>query len=207
MADRPSIQPSLQAAAALDTSEMSQILAIRDASDDQQSGELSPTGRVMRVVEKTVDKLGRSISGKAAQKSAPQCHFGHRRVFSLSRKNRQKQTSDDIPDGRSILQDLCDVYQTSFVSGDADAYSESSLRTPTRSTSPQSSLSPTAQNDESPFIRPPSPPPPPSRPSLQSFRGNGSVRLQLTSILRCYLELLLLNRCVLEHRRLSKLFK
>lgn len=49
--------------------------------------------------------------------------------------------------------------------------------TPNENRDTEEVQSPDAVQDDSPFIRPRSPSPPHSRPSLQAFRGAGSVRL------------------------------
>lgn len=53
-----------------------------------------------------------------------------------------------------------------------DMRSPASSPSTSRPTSPMKAATP----DDSPFITPPSPSPPPSRPLLNSFRGDGSVR-------------------------------
>ena len=101
MADLPSLH-NPNATVSPDTSP--QTLALNDDSSstgEQKSAEQSPKGLVQSVVEKTVDKLGRSISGKAFLKSASQTNAGQRRFFSLSRKTRAKRTSVEVADGKS----------------------------------------------------------------------------------------------------------
>ncbi|KAH9486672.1 Sterol 3-beta-glucosyltransferase [Psilocybe cubensis] len=95
--------------------------------------------RLSSVVEKTVDKLSRSVSANSSTYNSPSS--SSKRMFSISRKS------------RTLRQP----------SSDADSTSSSSASKPKH-----------IPNEDSPFIRPPSPP---LRPSLtDSFRGDGSMR-------------------------------
>ncbi|KAJ4476627.1 hypothetical protein J3R30DRAFT_3487887, partial [Lentinula aciculospora] len=83
------------AAQAIDTSSESLSLSTSVIEERPQSP-LSPNRHVRRlsnVVEKTVDKLGRSLSGRTSP--------GHRRVFSISRKGKGKQKS--VSEGKNYL--------------------------------------------------------------------------------------------------------
>ncbi|CAA7259988.1 unnamed protein product [Cyclocybe aegerita] len=105
--------------------------------------------RLSSAVEKTVDRLSRSVSGSSTSPT-PSSVPSPRRVFSITRKSRTSQLASDPEVSPSI--------------------SDSTL-TATQSPQPSAVNSP---NEDSPFIRPPSPP---IRPSLlASFRGDGSMR-------------------------------
>ncbi|ESK98185.1 udp-glucose:sterol glycosyltransferase [Moniliophthora roreri MCA 2997] len=110
------------------------------------SADSSPTASRVKRFSSAVEKLGRSLSGKASPTSPPS-GAGHRRLFSINRKGKGK-----AEDGLS-----------------ASAPSIS------RPLSPMGSQ-PRKSQDDSPFITPPSPTLPASRPSLSAFRGGGSMR-------------------------------
>jgi hypothetical protein len=66
-----------------------------DALEETSQDASYTTSRVKRMVGQTVDKLSRSISGKAGRTSpnpatTPPPSAGHRRLFSLSRKGKGK---------------------------------------------------------------------------------------------------------------------
>ena len=137
---------------------------------ETNSSDISPRRRVQLVVERTVDRLGRSLSGRNSLKKPSPSTPTHRRPLSIGRTARSKRLSD-AADGDIFDRKRCCFLITS-ITADVDACSESSTRTPTPSTSSRSSASLTpAHNDELPFIQPPSPSFPSSRPSLQSFRA------------------------------------
>ncbi|KAK0506029.1 hypothetical protein EDD18DRAFT_14835 [Armillaria luteobubalina] len=150
----PVLQPILHdpsAAPALNTSP--ETLGFTDSpvvpGEFKDSPSSSRVKRFSSAMEKTVDKLGRSISGKS---SGSPSAGGHRRLFSMSRKGKATDRSDGIP-------------------------TPSSTTTPStsRPTSPRKLARPTPPiQDDSPFITPPSPRLSPTRPSLASFRGDGS---------------------------------
>ncbi|EEB91498.1 hypothetical protein MPER_10133 [Moniliophthora perniciosa FA553] len=106
----------------------------------------SPTASRVKRLSSAVEKLGRSLSGKAPSTSPPS-GAGHRRLFSINRKGKGK-----AEDGLS-----------------ASTPSISRPRSPMGS-------QPRKSQDDSPFITPPSPTLPASRPSLSAFRGGGSMR-------------------------------
>ncbi|KAG9223145.1 hypothetical protein CCMSSC00406_0000166 [Pleurotus cornucopiae] len=146
--------------------------AVDDSAQEQPRENLSAsTGLVKRAVERTVDrfdKLSKSVSGKPSTPSSPGTSptaSGPRRIFSLSRKAKGKQRPDDVPNA-------------TYVAGEVTR-SPSSTPSASRPTSPKRSSStvvPKKHADDSPFITPPSPLLVPTRPSLSSFRGDGSMR-------------------------------
>lgn len=84
MANLQPVLHSPMAARAIDTSPKSLGLS----TSDRPQSPLSPnrqTRRLSNVVEKTVDKLGKTLNGRTSP--------GHRRVFSLSRKGKGKEKS------------------------------------------------------------------------------------------------------------------
>ena len=108
--------------------------------------------RLSSAVEKTVDRLSRSVGGVSPPSSNPTSPTT-RRVFSLSRKNRIER------DSPGMLSTSVAIPPTS-----------ESMSIITRSQSNNATVS---HAEDSPFIRPPSPP---IRPSLrQSLGGDGSV--------------------------------
>ncbi|KAG6919582.1 hypothetical protein DXG01_004246 [Tephrocybe rancida] len=152
---------------------------------------------VEKSVEKTVDKLSRSItarSGRTSPTTPPPT--GHRRLFSISRKAKAKDNSGETEGTRNSFGMFRPMTNTP-----SDSLSPVSNVTPSasRSTSPRpvsSSSGVTAREgfpfmapsepvkpflqvgtstDDSPFIIPPDPTPP-TRPPLIPFRGDGSMR-------------------------------
>lgn len=78
----------------IDTSE--QALGISPPADDKPPNELQGQTRAKRLstaVEKTVDKLSRSVGGKSAP--LPSSASNTRRLFSLSRKARGQTSAED----------------------------------------------------------------------------------------------------------------
>ncbi|KAG5648261.1 hypothetical protein DXG03_006219 [Asterophora parasitica] len=189
MPDRSNLQPLLLtpfAAPSLDTSPETLLVADSQASVQHKDAQVTPS-RVKRLsaaveksVEKTVDKLSRSINGMGARTSppTPPPGSGHRRLFSLTRKGKHKDNPGEAENSFSPVSNL-----TSSASRSTSPRPASSS-TPTATNrdefpffaSPKpkkASLSTTMPNDDSPFITPPSPPP---RPPLSPFRGDGSMR-------------------------------
>jgi sterol 3beta-glucosyltransferase len=165
----------------------SDIAIVQKHSDlgEVNDGSASPRKRLTRVVGKSVDNMTRSfISGSG--KSTPQQQKttasppGHRRLFSLSRKGKAKELAG-FPDSKWLPWQIfksIDLAVPVDTSGDglaAQGTYGSQQNAPSRSTSPIIA----GAGDDSPFIRPKSPsaPAPPTRPSLQAFRGDGSVSL------------------------------
>ncbi|KXN81119.1 Sterol 3-beta-glucosyltransferase [Leucoagaricus sp. SymC.cos] len=116
--------------------------------------------RISNAVEKTVDRLSKSVSAKMPHPPATQSPSpsSHRRIFSLSRRSKGQQP---------------------------DSGSASSSATPSASrllsVQPTLSNSTVTPNDDCPFVRPPSPP---VRPSLSSFRGEGSMRMGTQTLIQ-----------------------
>lgn len=80
----------------IDTSPQALGLADDSSQDQQKDPGTSPKARVKRAVGKTVDKLGRSISGKypsSTSQSPPASTPTHK--FSLSRKGKGKERATD----------------------------------------------------------------------------------------------------------------
>lgn len=76
-----------------------------DRADEVPAGSTSPKNRVKRVMEKTVDKLGRSLSGKASSAAARPTSptSGSRSLFLLNRKDKGKdRQSPDDAEGHSF---------------------------------------------------------------------------------------------------------
>ncbi|GLB36497.1 hypothetical protein LshimejAT787_0307850 [Lyophyllum shimeji] len=186
MSSRPNLQPLLHVPSAAPTVDTSpQALEIGLEPQPQQKEATPAPSRVKRLsaaveksVEKTVDKLSRSINGMSGRTSpTTPPPSGHRRLFSLSRKGKAKDAAGDTDDTLSASN------MTPSASRSTSPKRESSS-TPTvthreefpffASPKPVKPLSPPAvPNDDSPFIKPPSPPP---RPPLSPFRGDGSMR-------------------------------
>lgn len=124
---------------------------------------------VRRVMEKTADKLNRSksLERRGPQGPSSKQPASPRRVFSLTRKGKEKQPVDDGAFHHASLDLIC---AHTFHCHLMCAYK---ARSSTRSK--RSSPSTPSEPDESPFIRPPSPTHLPRRPSLQPFTGDGSV--------------------------------
>lgn len=185
MFNKPSLQPVLHnpmAASSIDTSPEMLGLVDSPAIDLRESG--SPHSRVKRLstaVEKTVDKLGRSISGKATSgntlnKPSTPPSSGHRRIFSINRKGKAREKAGDNADGK---EPRVIILTCTLIRHAADILSSSSTPSASRSVSPVKAHNSPAPPDDSPFIIPPSPILAPVRPMLSSFRGDGSVSLHL----------------------------
>lgn len=113
--------------------------------------------RLSTAVEKTVDRLSRSVGGTVSPPSSTPTSPTTRRVFSLSRKNRIER------DSPGMLSTSVAIPSTS-----------ESMPIITKSQSNNATVS---HAEDSPFIRPPSPP---IRPLLsQSLGGDGSVWISL----------------------------
>ncbi|KAF9455009.1 glycosyltransferase family 1 protein [Macrolepiota fuliginosa MF-IS2] len=154
----PSLQPVLHVPAAppIDTSPQSLGIPLSQSlSDDRRDS--SRVKRISNAVGGAVDKLSKSVSGKIphppAQQSSPSSS-GHRRLFSLSRKNKPH-----IPDSDSASTPSDKLPSAQLISS-------------------ESTVTP---HDDSPFVRPPSPP---SRPMLASFRGEGSMRIGTQALIQ-----------------------
>ncbi|KII93929.1 hypothetical protein PLICRDRAFT_409906 [Plicaturopsis crispa FD-325 SS-3] len=153
MAEVPSLQPYLhnpEAGQTVDTSpEALGLDTDHNVTDSPPPSQQSK--RVKRVVEMTASKLGISSGARSPPRSPPATSPS--RLLSLTRKGKGKERQ----------------------STDSPSTSSRSPQ-PSRPTSPvqRTASRPVAAQDDSPFIRPPSPLP--SRPLLQSFRGDGSVR-------------------------------
>ncbi|KAJ7124733.1 glycosyltransferase family 1 protein [Mycena crocata] len=131
-------------------------------SESKDADQLSRSASRVKRLSNTVNKLGRSISGKALTASAtgspgkvPASASSHRRMFSLTRKGKGKERSED-----------------DMLSPPSSASTPSVSRPASPIKVPHGSEPP----DDSPFITPPSPTLAPTRPSLTSFRGGGSMR-------------------------------
>ncbi|TFY83983.1 hypothetical protein EWM64_g43 [Hericium alpestre] len=125
-------------------------------NDADKSPSTSPRSKIVkRVMERTSEKLGRSKSteAKSSDMSKSESFAGHRPILSRSRKGKDKQDGFEARNGDEIA-------------GPQHRAQES----PARST-PLSE-----PNDESPFIRPPSPSQHPRRPSLNRFGLETSMR-------------------------------
>lgn len=146
-----------------------QTLEIADPNDSESPSKSQGQSRVARLsstIEKTVDKLSKSVGGKSGN-STPSSP-SHRRVFSLSKKSRH------IPGDESAARQSPDedpTLTTSSVGTTSTPHQNRSLVV-MKSSDKAISMT-TAPTDESPFISPPSPP---LRPSPTPFRGDGSVR-------------------------------
>ncbi|KAG2155467.1 glycosyltransferase family 1 protein [Suillus clintonianus] len=135
-----------------------QDLRLLDQAEQDEDSSSSPQSRAKRLALRTKD-FGKSIGGRAQSPSSPKSSGEHRRVFSLSRKGKGKEPSDQTevavaPSTRS------QIPKQAPSNGNTDTEFQLS----------------DAIQDDSPFIRPRSPSPLRSRPSLQAFRGTGSMR-------------------------------
>ncbi len=112
--------------------------------------------RLSGAVGKTVDMLSRSVSGTSATSPTSPTSPTAKRVFSISRKSRRSQMSPDREGSSHSLVDADWPHELAGASHNAE----------------QSSLpkAPTSANEDSPFIRPPSPQ------VNASLAGTGSVR-------------------------------
>lgn len=70
--------------------------------------------RISNAVEKTVDKLSKSISGTIPRSQSPPQSPGHRRIFSLSRKNKDSDNGICVP--RLIIFSATNFFYLSFFS-------------------------------------------------------------------------------------------
>lgn len=130
---------------------------VPDHAPKDLSSSQSRVKRLSNVVEKTVDKLSRSVSGGSGTIPSPSSPSS-RRVFSISRRSRPSQ-----------------------LSADSESAIEAKNPPPGSPVSDPIRVSPTSKRrsalsnmNESPFIQPPSPP---LRPSLvDSLKGDQSVR-------------------------------
>ncbi|KAJ6626839.1 hypothetical protein B0H10DRAFT_1996784 [Mycena sp. CBHHK59/15] len=164
MAHVPPLIPPLPMSSTLpfDTSPIT--LSMAEPKDaDSPSRSSSRVKRLSNSMEKTVNKLGRSISGKATPPSptkpgAPSSPR-HMRMFSINRKGKGKERADSNTDD--------------MLSPPSSASTPSASRPSSPMKIPHSSP---PDDSDSPFITPPSPTLAPSRPSMGSFRGGGSMR-------------------------------
>jgi hypothetical protein len=68
-------------------------------NEDTSSGDLSPRRRVHRVVEKTADRLGRSLSGRRSLKMSSLSSTASKCVLSIGHSTRSKSSPSDAADG------------------------------------------------------------------------------------------------------------
>jgi len=123
------------------------------------SSSQSRVKRLSNAVEKTVDKLSRSVSGGSGTLPSPSSPSS-RRVFSISRRSRPSQLSADLESAA----------ETKNPPPLGSPVSE-----PIRVSPASKRPSALSSMNESPFIRPPSPP---LRPSLiDSLQGDRSVNM------------------------------
>ncbi|KAG1826254.1 uncharacterized protein BJ212DRAFT_335509 [Suillus subaureus] len=125
--------------------------------DQVEQDEDSPQSRAKRLALRTKD-FGKSIGSRAQSPSSPKSSGEHRRVFSLSRKGKAKEPSDQT--GVVVAPNTSQMPKQAPSNGNTDTEAQLS----------------DAVQDDSPFIRPRSPSPLRNRPSLQAFRGTGSMR-------------------------------
>ncbi|KAG1773038.1 glycosyltransferase family 1 protein [Suillus occidentalis] len=136
---------------------LSQDPRLLDHVEQDEDSSSSPQSRAKRLALRTKD-FSKSIGGRAQSPSSPKSSGEHRRMFSLSRKGKAKEPSDQ--------------------SEVAVAPSNSQIpkQVPSNGNTDTEALLSDAVQDDSPFIRPPSPSPLRNRPTLQAFRGTGSMR-------------------------------
>ncbi|KAG1866385.1 hypothetical protein C8R48DRAFT_704904 [Suillus tomentosus] len=127
-----------------------------DQVEQDEDSSSSPQSRAKRLALRTKD-FGKSIGSIAQSPSSPKYGGEHRRVFSLSRKNKAKEQSDQT---EAIVSSSLLMPKLVLSNGNTDTEAQLS----------------NAIQDDSPFIRPRSPSPLRNRPSLQAFRGTGSMR-------------------------------
>lgn len=136
---------------------LSQDPRLLDHVEQDEDSSSSPQSRAKRLALRTKD-FSKSIGGRAQSPSSPKSSGEHRRMFSLSRKGKAKEPSDQ-----------------SEVAV-APSTSQISKQVPSNGNTDTEALLSDAVQDDSPFIRPRSPSPLCNRPSLQAFRGTGSMR-------------------------------
>lgn len=124
--------------------------------DQVEQDEDSPQSRAKHPALRTKD-VGKNIGSRAQSPSSPKSSGEHRRVFSLNRKVKAKELLDQT---EAVVPSTSRMPKQVPSNGDIDTEAQLSE----------------ALQDDSPFIRPPSPSPPCNRPSLQAFRGTGSMR-------------------------------
>ncbi|OAX44896.1 glycosyltransferase family 1 protein [Rhizopogon vinicolor AM-OR11-026] len=127
-----------------------------DQVEQDEDSSSSPQSRAKRLA---LD-FGKSIGGRTQSPSSPRSSGEHRRMFSLSRKGKAKEVPDQTPVSVASSHQSHIPNQVTL-NGNTDTEEVHSLD---------------AVQDDSPFIRPRSPSPIRSRPSLQAFRGTGSMR-------------------------------
>ncbi|KAG6891077.1 hypothetical protein C0995_014166 [Termitomyces sp. Mi166 len=167
-----------------------EALGLQQSSPKQVPSTPSRVKRLSAAVEKSVDRLSRSITARSGPTSPPTPPpAGRRRLFSLSRKGKPKDNSADpegapfstnvLPDSLSLVSTLTPSVSRSTLPKSASA--STSGVTPREGfpffTTPvpvKPATKSGTSNDDSPFITPPSPPP--TRPPLSPFRGDGSMR-------------------------------
>jgi len=134
---------------------------VPQANDHTQKDISSSQSRVKRlsnVVEKTVDKLSRSVSGGSGTSPSPSSPSS-KRVFSISRRSRPSQLSADSESAAEAKSPL----------------PGSPVSEPIRVLPTSKRPSVLSNMNESPFIRPPSPPLHSSL--VDSLRGDRSVHM------------------------------
>ncbi|KAL1739049.1 hypothetical protein HDZ31DRAFT_69347, partial [Schizophyllum fasciatum] len=163
------VQQTLHDPAVAPTVETSpQTLGIEASNEDKDQDDSSSSHRrrLSSVVEKTTEKLARSLSAKS-RPSSSHGGSGHRSLFSISRKARKSSGED------GTLASSTPGSSRSSISGAADRSVPST---------------PASAPDDSPFIRPPSPTQPARASflhrSLTSFLGEGSMRLGTQTLIQ-----------------------
>ncbi|KAF7784577.1 CAZyme family GT1 [Agaricus bisporus var. burnettii] len=109
------------------------------------------TKRLSFAVEKTVDKLSKSVAAKLPSQS-PSVPLPRRRIFSLSRRSKPQSPERDNTVSPSSVPDSSDLLSV-------------------RATASETTVT---QHDDCPFVCPPSPP---VRPTLDTYCGEGSMRM------------------------------
>ncbi|KAK1232385.1 Sterol 3-beta-glucosyltransferase [Marasmius sp. AFHP31] len=141
------IMHDASAAPAVDTSPQS-----LGYSEPETTTENDPSPRRTNRISNAVEKLGRSLSGKVAPRPESPTSPSHRRMFSLNRKGKGRVKGEEA----------------------LSSSAPSACFTNSRSQSPMPQQR--QASDDSPFITPPSPTLSSGRPSLNAFRGAGSMR-------------------------------
>ncbi|KIK49556.1 glycosyltransferase family 1 protein [Suillus luteus UH-Slu-Lm8-n1] len=136
---------------------LSQDPRLLDHVEQDEDSSSSPQSRAKRLALRTKD-FSKSIGGRAQSPSSPKSSGEHRRMFSLSRKGKAKEPSDQS--------EVAVAPSTSLIP----------KQVPSNGNIDTEALLSDAVQDDSPFIRPPSPSPLCNRPTLQAFRGTGSMR-------------------------------
>lgn len=185
---------------------------LRESGHDSSHLSRSLSGSfVKRTVEKTKEKFSRNGRRPRSVASEEQIVSGHRRIFSLSRKGKDKgqvaNGNQDEGEGSHIC-----IIPARFSQFLEERHTPKRPQSAEAQTISSTSISaPSSSPEDSPFIRPSSPSDSmlrPIRPSLVNFRGSGSVSCFSTPYFADSQRFIaILRRCVRVPRRSYKRYK